>query len=117
MRSPTSFFCGESTTPSPTRTTNTGQAISWAYPLNTRTSRTPRYEKEGSSLTLTTPHKREVIVIGPNVAEALFPNHTSVVGTIVTMEGRPFEIIGVLEKRKNTFFGRERRRQLPAHPF
>jgi len=50
-------------------------------------------------------HKRDVIVIGPNVADALFPNYKHVVGTIVTMGGRPFEIIGVLEKRKNTFFG------------
>jgi putative ABC transport system permease protein len=50
-------------------------------------------------------HKREVLVIGPNVADALFPNRTQVVGTLVEIEGRPFEIIGVLEKRKNTFFG------------
>jgi putative ABC transport system permease protein len=50
-------------------------------------------------------HKREVLVIGPNVAEALFPNRTNVVGTVVQMSGRPFEIIGVLDKRKNTFFG------------
>ena len=50
-------------------------------------------------------HKREVIVIGPNVAEALFPNRTNIVGTVVQMSGRPFEIIGVLDKRKNTFFG------------
>ena len=50
-------------------------------------------------------HKREVIVVGPNVADALFPNRTQIVGTYVEMAGRPFEIIGVLEKRKNTFFG------------
>jgi len=50
-------------------------------------------------------HKRDVIVIGPNVADALFPNYKQIVGSIVTMGGRPFEIIGVLEKRKNTFFG------------
>jgi putative ABC transport system permease protein len=50
-------------------------------------------------------HKRDVIVIGPHVADALFPNYKQVVGTIVTMAGRPFEVIGVLEKRKNTFFG------------
>src|SRR5262245_56981264 len=49
-------------------------------------------------------HKREVLVIGPNVADSLFPNYKQVVGTIVTLGGRPFEIIGVLEKRKNTFF-------------
>src|SRR5688572_28213908 len=50
-------------------------------------------------------HKREVLVIGPNVADSLFPNYKQVVGTTVTLGGRPFEIIGVLEKRKNTFFG------------
>jgi putative ABC transport system permease protein len=50
-------------------------------------------------------HKRDVLVIGPNVADALFPNYKHVVGSIVTMAGRPFEVIGVLEKRKNTFFG------------
>jgi len=50
-------------------------------------------------------HKREVLVIGPNVADSLFPNYKQIVGTTVTLGGRPFEIIGVLEKRKNTFFG------------
>jgi putative ABC transport system permease protein len=50
-------------------------------------------------------HKREVIVIGPNVADALFPNRKQIVGLLVQMGGRPFEIIGVLDKRKNTFFG------------
>lgn len=50
-------------------------------------------------------HRREVLVIGPSVAEAMFPNKSEVVGTIVELAGRPFEIIGILEKRKNTFFG------------
>ncbi len=50
-------------------------------------------------------HRREVIVIGVNVADALFPNRASVTGTLVELMGRPFEIVGVLEKRKNTFFG------------
>ena len=75
--------------------------VSAEYPDITNTS-----VREGRFITdADDAHKREVIVIGPNVADALFPNYTSVVGTIVTMEGRPFEIIGVLEKRKNTFFG------------
>ena len=75
--------------------------VSAEYPDITNTS-----IREGRFITdADDTHKREVIVIGPNVAEALFPNYTSVVGTIVTMEGRPFEIIGVLDKRKNTFFG------------
>ena len=50
-------------------------------------------------------HKREVLVVGPNVVQAVFPNQTNVIGTFVEIAGRPFEIIGVLEKRKNTFFG------------
>jgi putative ABC transport system permease protein len=50
-------------------------------------------------------HRREVMVIGVNVAESLFPHQASVVGTQVDLAGRPFEIIGVLEKRKNSFFG------------
>ena len=75
--------------------------VSAEYPDITNSS-----VKEGRFITdADDTHKREVIVIGPNVAEALFPNYTNVVGTIVTMEGRPFEIIGVLDKRKNTFFG------------
>ncbi|HEX9002998.1 MAG TPA: FtsX-like permease family protein, partial [Blastocatellia bacterium] len=50
-------------------------------------------------------HKREVMVIGPNVAESLFLNQPNIIGSIVDLGGRPFEIIGVLEKRKNSFFG------------
>ena len=50
-------------------------------------------------------HRREVMVIGVNVAEALFPHQASVTGIQVDLAGRPFEIIGVLEKRKNSIFG------------
>lgn len=50
-------------------------------------------------------HKREVMVIGPNVAESLFPNQPNFIGTQVDLAGRPFEVIGVLEKRQNSFFG------------
>jgi putative ABC transport system permease protein len=50
-------------------------------------------------------HRREVVVLGPDVIEAMFPQKSDVLGTVVTLAGRPFEIIGVLEKRKNTFFG------------
>ena len=50
-------------------------------------------------------HRRDVIVIGPNVAKALFPNQTTGVGQQVELVGRPFEVIGVLDKRKATFFG------------
>jgi len=50
-------------------------------------------------------HRRDVIVIGPNVVTALFPNQSTIVGSQVELVGRPFEVIGVLEKRKATFFG------------
>ncbi|HVG38690.1 MAG TPA: ABC transporter permease, partial [Pyrinomonadaceae bacterium] len=49
--------------------------------------------------------KRDVMVVGVNVAQALFPDEPRVVGTQVKLGGRPFEIIGVLEKRKSGFFG------------
>jgi putative ABC transport system permease protein len=49
--------------------------------------------------------RRDVMVIGVNVAEALFPGQSSVVGTQVKLGGKPFEIVGVLEKRKSGFFG------------
>lgn len=50
-------------------------------------------------------HRRDVMVIGVNVAHALFPNQATVVGSQVEMMGKPFEVIGVLEKRKASFFG------------
>jgi putative ABC transport system permease protein len=50
-------------------------------------------------------HRRDVMVIGVNVAESMFPNDTSVAGKEVELSGKPFEIIGVLEKRKNSLFG------------
>jgi len=62
-------------------------------------------------------HKREVMVIGPNVVEALFPGKSSVLGTVVTLAGRPFEIVGVLEKRKNSFFGDNNGDNLLLIPF
>ncbi|HWQ35800.1 MAG TPA: ABC transporter permease [Blastocatellia bacterium] len=50
-------------------------------------------------------HRRNVMVIGVNVAEALFPNQARIAGRIVDWGGREFEVIGVLEKRKSGFFG------------
>ena len=75
--------------------------VSAAYPKITNT-----IVREGRFITETDDtHRREVLVIGPNVADSLFPNYKQIVGTTVTLGGRPFEIIGVLEKRQNTFFG------------
>ncbi|MDQ3803269.1 MAG: ABC transporter permease [Acidobacteriota bacterium] len=52
-------------------------------------------------------NRRNVMVVGVNIADALFPGKTSdeIVGTEVKLGGRPFEIIGVLEKRKSAIFG------------
>ena len=50
-------------------------------------------------------HRRDVMVIGSSVAEALFPHQANIVGSEVTMAGRPYSIIGVLEKQKTSFMG------------
>jgi len=50
-------------------------------------------------------HRRDVMVIGANVVEALFPNRLQIVGNQVLLGGRPYEVIGVLEKRKGSVFG------------
>jgi len=50
-------------------------------------------------------HRRDVIVIGTNVKEALFPNRTQIEGQEVTVGGLRYEVIGVLEKRKGSVFG------------
>jgi putative ABC transport system permease protein len=50
-------------------------------------------------------HRRNVMVIGVNVADAMFPHKSIVSGTEVRLGGRPFEVIGVLEKRKGGFLG------------
>ncbi len=50
--------------------------------------------------------RRNVIVIGVNAADALFPDQKDrIVGKTVRMNGEVWEIIGVLEKRQAAFFG------------
>ena len=49
--------------------------------------------------------RANVMVIGVNAAEALFPGMNNVAGANVRMGGYNFEVIGVLEKRKAGFFG------------
>lgn len=50
--------------------------------------------------------RRNVLVIGVNCAEALFPDHEEeAVGKVVRMNGTTWEIIGVIEKRKAAFLG------------
>jgi putative ABC transport system permease protein len=49
--------------------------------------------------------RANVMVIGVNAADALFPGQSQIAGTQVRMGGYNFEIVGVLEKRKAGFFG------------
>ena len=75
---------------------------------------TPNYEKianvtvhEGRFITESDEdQRRNVMVIGVNAADALFPGQqNNIAGTQVRMGGLNFEVIGVLEKRKSGFFG------------
>src|SRR6185295_13945267 len=50
-------------------------------------------------------HRREVMVIGDSVVLALFPQGADPIGKQVTMQGKLYEIIGVLEKRKGSMLG------------
>ena len=62
--------------------------------------------KEGRFITESDDQQRaNVMVIGVNAADALFPNSNNIAGTQVRMGGYNFEIVGVLEKRKAGFFG------------
>jgi putative ABC transport system permease protein len=63
--------------------------------------------KEGRFITENDDQQRaNVMVIGVNAADALFPGQTTqIAGTKVRMGGINFEIVGVLEKRKAGFFG------------
>src|ERR1043166_5860731 len=47
--------------------------------------------------------RSNVMVIGVNAADALFPGYNQITGAQVRMGGYNFEIIGVLEKRKAGF--------------
>ena len=63
--------------------------------------------KEGRFISeLDDQQRANVMVIGVNAADALFPGQqTNIAGTQVRMGGYNFEIVGVLEKRKAGFFG------------
>jgi putative ABC transport system permease protein len=62
--------------------------------------------KEGRFITDSDDQQRaNVMVIGVNAADALFPGMNQVAGAQVRMGGYNFEVIGVLEKRKAGFFG------------
>jgi putative ABC transport system permease protein len=63
--------------------------------------------REGRFITENDDQQRaNVMVIGVNAADALFPGQNQqIAGTQVRMGGYNFEIVGVLEKRKAGFFG------------
>src|SRR6266536_4018643 len=62
--------------------------------------------KEGRFITDNDDQQRaNVMLIGVNAADALFPGQNQIAGTQVRMGGYNFEVIGVLEKRKAGFFG------------
>jgi putative ABC transport system permease protein len=62
--------------------------------------------REGRFITESDDQQRaNVMVIGVNAADALFPNSNNIAGTQVRMGGYNFEVVGVLEKRKAGFFG------------
>jgi putative ABC transport system permease protein len=50
-------------------------------------------------------HRRDTMVIGFSIADALFWDHKSAIGSEVKMGGHVFEVVGVLAKRKNAFLG------------
>ncbi len=50
-------------------------------------------------------HRRNTMVIGVSIADALFSDRRNAIGTTVRMGDDTFEIVGVLEKRKSAFLG------------
>jgi putative ABC transport system permease protein len=75
--------------------------------------------REGRFITENDDQQRaNVMVIGVNAADALFPGkNTQIAGTQVRMGGINFEIIGVLEKRKAGFFGENEEDNAVIIPF
>ena len=62
--------------------------------------------------------RRNVLVIGVNAREALFPNpDESPIGKVIRMNGDTWEIIGVVEKRKSGFFGENEEDRKVFMPF
>jgi putative ABC transport system permease protein len=49
-------------------------------------------------------HREDVVVIGFDVANSLFPSETPV-GKALQVDGNVYEVLGVLDKKKNAFIG------------
>jgi len=74
--------------------------------------------KEGRFITDNDDQQRaNVMVIGVNAADALFPGQNQIAGTKVRMGGYNFEVVGVLEKRKAGFFGENEEDNAVMIPF
>lgn len=75
--------------------------------------------KEGRFITENDDQQRaNVMVIGVNAADALFPGQNQqIAGTQVRMGGYNFEVVGVLEKRKAGFFGENEEDNAVIIPF
>src|SRR6266852_6355077 len=74
--------------------------------------------REGRFITDSDDQQRaNVMVIGVNAADALFPGQNQIAGTQVRMGGYNFEIVGVLEKRKSGFFGENEEDNAVLIPF
>src|SRR6185503_2684308 len=75
--------------------------------------------REGRFITENDDQQRaNVMVIGVNAADALFPGQQQqIAGTQVRMGGINFEIVGVLEKRKAGFFGENEEDNAVFMPF
>jgi len=59
-----------------------------------------RWIKESDHL-----HRSNVLILGYDTAQTLFPNMENAVGKEVDLAGRVFRVVGVLEKRKNGLSG------------
>ncbi|HKP47224.1 MAG TPA: ABC transporter permease [Pyrinomonadaceae bacterium] len=74
--------------------------------------------REGRFITESDDQQRaNVMVIGVNAADALFPGQNQIAGTQVRMGGYNFEVVGVLEKRKAGFFGENEEDNAVMIPF
>ncbi len=74
--------------------------------------------KEGRFITdIDDQQRANVMVIGVNAADALFPGQNQIAGTKVRMGGYNFEVVGVLEKRKAGFFGENEEDNAVMIPF
>lgn len=49
--------------------------------------------------------RASVVLLGAEVADKLFDRHDGLVGEIVRIEGQPFRVIGVMEKKGGSAFG------------